>query len=221
MKINYRESGTVTTAGLARLQYRAIKRPKREGELITLPKKGFELFQLTPRFEQFLLIGDENVESDSYKNARKAWFGGTDEQPFLVELTDRNWPAIWRSETFYETIKPHIIKLYEKLYGEEKTLRQGDMFCYPFPIQNLDKLESVLGGIIGGQVISIFWDTYDTSPQRLYGTRHKLISGIHCDGGQYMLAKGIMTAPDHKPLRLKKICLIAQTENLKNSKQAD
>lgn len=215
MKINYKKTERLSKAGLAELRYKSVERPSRRQSVITLPSKDYEMYQLTEDFGQFLLISKEG--KDPHRQGRfthhKAWFGGTDEKPFLVELEDGNWPDVWRDEKFYDVIKPEIIKRYEDRYGKDKTLRQGDMFCYPLPVQNWERLHDIL------VVIMEDWHC-DTDYHSLYSTRH-WIEGKYNLRGEYAIGQGIISAPDHKPLKLKKICLIAQTERLKRPKQAD
>jgi len=224
MKINYKNTDELEKAGLANLEYANIERPVRRKSVITMPKKGYELFQLTHDMSQFLLLSEKPLTDLNHSFTRyKAWFGGTDEQPFLVELEDGNWKKRWDDGTFYESIKPDIIKEYENKYGKESTLRQGDMFCIPFPTQDIDRVNNILRVTLDEELEEQTWD----EPRRdryfnnhLYGTRH-WIKGLCCVKGQYVIGKGTLHAPDHADLVLNKMCIIAQTKNLKNAKKAD
>ena len=227
MKLHYQQDGELNKAGLATLRYAEVKFPSRKGDVITLPDRGWDIFQILPDFSQFLLLKSEAEESDSrYTEHRKAWFGGTDEQPFLVELTENAdlgdgasgaWLDVWKRDKFFEAIKPEIIGRFEKHYGKEKTLRQGDMFCYPMPIQSWDKLLCVLETV---ECLHFMPYKYYLNAWPLYDTRHKF-KGDVAFWGDNIVGKGTISAPDHSPLVLNNICVIAQTRNLNNPTKAD
>lgn len=222
-------------AGLAKLVYGDVKQPSRKGETITLPSEGWAIYQLNNDFSQFIAMKVE-AEKHDFRDTppRKTWFGGTDERPFLVEmgLTSKSgdWVEVWRKDSFYETIKPEIIQKFEKYYGREKLLRQGDMFCYPMPIQEWGKLLCVLETVrtlhfmrYGSGNPPEKSDPYPTTihdPESLYGTRHEFCGEL-ATWGDFLIGKGTLKAPDHKDLVLKDICVIAQTANLANAKKAD
>jgi len=227
-----RSSDAPTQAGLAKLEYTEVSSPTRQNETITLPKKDWGLYQLNNDFSQFLVVKGKPDTDES--SVRKAWFGGTDEKPFLVELGPASdWVDIWRAGEFYEIIKPEIIKRFEKHFGTKQTVRQGDMFCYPMPIQDWGKLLCVFQAV-GGLHFTRHGIKYDSKkdskldpyptiidgPYSLYNTRHCFYGEIAI-WGQHLVGKGTLKAPDHTDLTLPNICVIAQTANLKKPKEAD
>ena len=230
MKLHYQQDGELNKAGLATLKYAEVKLPVRKEGVITVPNKGWDMFQLLPDFSQFLLLRSEAEESDSrYTEHRKAWFGGTDEKPFLVELTENAnlgdgsagaWLEVWKAGKFFEAIKPEIIARFEKHYGREGTLRQGDMFCYPMPIQDWDKLLCVLESVESLHFMKNCKPNGFYGSSQLYDTRH-YIDGDVAIWGDNVIGKGTIKAPDHSPLVLEQICVIAQTRNLNNPEKAD
>ena len=230
MRLHYQQDGELKKAGLATLKYDKVKSPSRKGNIITIPDNGWDIFQLLPDFSEFLLLKSEPEESDSrYTEHRKAWFGGTDEQPFLVELTEnanmsegecKDWLEVWKCGEFFDSIKPEIIGRFEKHYGKEKTLRQGDMFCYPMPIQDWDKLLCVLESVATLHFMKACKPNGFYGSSQLYKTRH-YIDGDVAIWGDNVVGKGTIKAPDHSPLVLNKICVIAQTRNLNNPEKAD
>lgn len=199
-------------AGLAQLIYKDVPHPSRENDIITVPTENYDLYILE-NTSQFLLL--------QKGEKKRAWFGGTDENPFLVELADKNYDKIslfqplWEKHEFYEAIKPDIIKTYEKKFGVEKTMRQGDFFLYPLPEQNWDKV------LLWSSTFRNGGDYYDcergSSGLTLKGTRHRFW-GETCGD---IVANGLINAPDHKPLEFKEICILAQTQHLKEPQRAD
>jgi len=249
MKVFLKQDGDLpSVAGLAKLKYANVKEPARKEGVITLPENGWNIYQLNNNFSQFLVLKAMPEEHDFRDTPpRKAWFGGTDERPFLVELQDvctlrsddkedideGDWVKVWQSGRFYETIKPEIISEYEKRFGKDQTVRQGDMFCYPMPIQDWGKLLCVLESVKSlhfmrygkgyNKETDSKLDPYPTiidEPESLYETRHRFYGELAI-WGEYVIGKGIIKAPDHNDLLLSDICIIAQTENLNNPKKAD
>lgn len=200
-------------AGIAQLIYKDIPNPSRKGDIITIPSDNYGLYIL-PNTSQFLLL-----QSGEKK---RAWFGGTDEQPFLVELNDMDcyneslFYPMWVRHQFYDEIKPDIIKLYEKKYGIRGTVRQGDFFGYPLPEQRWEKIME------WSQAFARQEDYFSTKNGSLplNETRHRFQGDI-CSFTGNIIAKGIITAPDHKTLELTQICVLAQTKHLMDAKNAD
>jgi len=232
VKTYYQQTGNLPSiAGLAKLKYEDVKTPKREGDVITLPETGWGLYQLAPDFSQFLVLKDI---TDEHTTHRKSWFGGTDEQPFLVELKSsptvgkagrditQDWLDVWKNGTVEECLKPTLIRKFEKAYGSEKTKRQGDMFCYPMPEQDWEKLLCLINASNNGE-----WNwgpqkTYYPNGTPLYDTRHILFGKYaHYATGKSVIGKGTIKAPDHNDLVLEEIHVIIQTANLNKPKEAD
>ena len=251
MKVFLKQDGDLPSiAGLAKLKYSNVKQPSRKGDTITLPDNDWNLYQLTNDFSQFLALKAMPGKHDFRDTPpRKAWFGGTDEKPFLVELSstcqldsddhevvdEGDWVKVWQSGRFYETIKPEIIYRFEKCFGKDQTVRQGDMFCYPMPIQDWEKLivtletvkplhfmcagisfsKNKFNGVKKGGIYPTSVDSHS-----LYETRHSFV-GYYLSWGEYIIGEGTIQAPDHKDLTLSSICVIGQTQNLADSKKAD
>lgn len=210
-------------AGEAKLKYKEVKAPSRDGKVITLPETCFDVY-LLPEADQFLCIEQEDEKTKHFKTDKRRgiWFGGTDEQPFLVELESEDmnnkskWIEIWKNNLVHEELKPEIIKLYEERFGKEKTLRQGDIFAYPLPTQDweeIDLWEETLGRRHRMKCDDCGLDIYET--------RHRFTHGEIATWGTHIVCKGTLKAPDHKDLILPKICVLAQTNHLKNPKKAD
>jgi len=217
-------------AGMARLEYYTPKLDKgetwsfprctREGKIITISTVGYDMLQLLPDFSQFLLIGKPiKGLRDEYLDC---YFGGTDENPFLVSIMpqdviakgfskDTGWYKLWKEGEFYDFLKPDKISTLEKDYGLEKTLRQGDIFAYPHPTQNWKD-------------IMVNYLSHDIKLQegrfRLFETRHE-ITGTLLETRYSTIAQGIIRAPDHNDLNLKQICVLAQTAHLSDPTRAD
>ncbi len=199
-------------AGIAILEYDdQVTVPERDGSTITLPRKGWSLYQLTPSWDQFLVVEDkeDSAVHDRFDKTEyhQAWFGGTDENPFLVQLEVDDWTRIWERDEVFNTLIPKGIKRYEKHFGKGKTKRQGDMFCYPAPLKEYDRDKG----------------------HSLFGTRH-LLTGkdvlaesiySNVDGDQGYFCQGIIQAPDHTDLVLEEIHYVAQTAKLHTPKLAD
>lgn len=237
MKAFYSDSVIPDRAGLAKLHYdKKIKEPTRVKEDIVIPQNGFSLFQLTAGFEQFLAIKDQPEEHDSrYAKPFKAWFGGTDELPFLVRLkdvclTDGNtieWPTVWKNNSFYQQITPQPV-----LYAEKKGLkvkRQGDIFAVKHPIQDWDTLRFVLDS---SENFSCGPDeTKDLQERKLtlFGTRHTFKGQYIQQDNHYsnvsnfydIVCLGKIEAPDHDILDLKELHGLWQTRNLFEPEKAD
>lgn len=237
MKAFYSDSVIPDRAGLAKLHYdKNIKEPKRVKEDIVIPQNGFSLYQLSAGFEQFLAIKDKPEEHDSrYTKPYKAWFGGTDELPFLVRLKDDpgngdDWISAWQKNSIYNLITPLKV-LYAKKMGL-RTKRQGDIFAVEHPIQDAGlacmtftsshlfsdvKTKITLNNISRGEGFGLF------------GTRHKLVSGEYMEGRNYfsnsperdIILRGRIEAPDHEPLDLDKLNIVWQTRNLYEPQKAD
>ena len=214
-------------AGKAELKYKDIARPIRRNDIITLPSRGWELYWL--KIDQFLCVSKKKeVVGYSSKEARKTWFGGTDEQPFLVEMEELvwtnggewvSWLDVWKQELFYDCIKPPIITHYEKTYGL-KTKRQGDIFTVPLPEQNWNKLLDLMMSM---SVDDEIYPEDSRGRKTVFGTRHVLhgYEIIQNSTTNAFVGKGLLEAPDHKELNLKETCLFAQTRFLNNPKKAD
>ena len=183
--------------------------PIREGAKIVLPLHPRAEFHSLQNGRQFLFL--------SATKPSECWFGGTDEKPFLAQLREPALTAFCDSgeNGFFASLKPGIVHDLEKGLGVV-ALRQGDIFAVPLPLD-----EKHMG------IVSHLhcWKWEDADDFRVFGTRHKLTGEYSDDvavrGGFRLLATGVLEAPDHKPLRLEKVHLLAQADNLYNSRMAD
>lgn len=178
--------------------------PSREGFKITLPALDGTM-KLYP-----LLGGEQFVLRQAFfrrTDPVRAFFGGTDEQPFLVELRPEHLGTLEThgEAAFYESLKPPVIVQLEALFAVERTVRQGDIYAYPLPLTwdelmaqqpKATRVQGVRHILPGkGQVL---------------GTRHTLDPGLYAripriitDGGtitfssQAFIVEGMLEAPDH------------------------
>lgn len=211
-----------TKAGMARLQFSSrngkanTPPPFREGEHVVLPEdREAEFFPLM-NGEQFLFRN----ASDSRSRDTQYWFGGTDEQPFLVRLGDRPFPAFQQGGevAFYASLKPDVVTKFEQAFGVVSR-RQGDIFAVPVP-HTWDEFRkaSLLCCDSRREPQSV---TY----QSVFETRHKL-KGLYAPsmpvlGQWHTLVEGVLKAPDHSPLTLKGPHLLVQAQNLFDPRLAD
>lgn len=237
MKAFYSDSVIPDRAGLAKLHYdKNIKEPKRVKEDIVIPQNGFSLYQLSAGFEQFLAIKDKPEEHDSrYTKPYKAWFGGTDELPFLVQLKDvcvdsgncLDWPTVWRNNSFYAQITPQPV-LYAKKKGFD-VKRQGDIFAVKLPVQDWDILRLIQNS--SGNFTCGPDETKNLQERRLtlFGTRHTFEGQYIKQGDHFsnvrnfydIVCLGKIEAPDHDVLDLKELHGLWQTRNLYEPEKAD
>lgn len=237
-----------TRAGQAVLEYSTTaKVPSREGNVITIPSRsatcwcgeevlegweycsqcGFrierscidavplgQLYPLMDDFEQFLYM----QKGDPFKDV---WFGGTDEAPFLVQMSSAVIDA-HRREDFYGYIIPgSMLTLTRKWGGSWK--RQGDIFAYPLPF-SWEELKGIgnFNKANGLQVLDT--SLLPVKGERVFQTRH-ILEGKWCNlmlGGRSMtIAEGIIKAPDHTDLVLEGPHALDQTANLYDPPKAD
>lgn len=218
-KLNYRTTGKLVKAGKAIIQYSdKTKVPYRDKDTITIPVSDIELYQLDENFNQFLILGEAQVPGNrNYSTTYRAWFGGTDENPFLVELSQRDWLTSWREDKFYDEIKPVVITKMEEQFGNNKgeSKRQGDIFAYRLPqfMQKLEAIEAIM--LISGQTTNVYTDF------KLFETRHIIKGELAIHYRPNLIGRGTITAPDHKPLVLKEWHILSQTRNLHDPSKAD
>ena len=236
MNVYYQDSVIPKKAGLAMLSYEEVEEPSRKKENILIPNKNHSLYQLTAGFEQFLLIKDQPETHDSrYTKPYKAWFGGTDEMPFLVRLRNEcnddgycyDWPTVWRKNSFFGMITPRPI-----IYAEKKGIkirRQGDIFAAKYPIQDWDILRFIRNSSSNFECGPDETKNLDARCLALFGTRHVLKGHYIKQSDHYsnvknyydIVCKGTIEAPDHDVLDLKELHGLWQTRNLFEPEKAD
>lgn len=198
-------------AGRATLEYEDCRSPFRRRTHIVIPDKGeVELLQLQENWNQFLAIVGNHI-----------YFGGTDENPFLVEMDSRCLDYLWRGnpEGFYQAIIPQTIAELVKRFGGEYK-RQGDIFAWPVPFTWEEIMKAT--EIVQGE----FANLTESQKTQVFGTRHILVgfglaSSTLLLGKRYQVVEGVLTAPDHSPKELKGPHILAQTELLHSPKEAD
>lgn len=178
-------------------------------------------------------IPEESIVFDSKTwNHPCLYFGGTDEQPFLVELELEvmKYLLLGGEDGFFEALKPEIIVWAEKQWGSRRTLRQGDIFAYPVPVDHdlfsspfsKDLWSFILTSIENGVKKIVVTSVLESE---LFGTRHKfsgLIAGIEINQtDDLVIAEGVIEAPDHASLHLNGPHLLAQADFLVSPQKAD
>ena len=214
----------------ARRENRDVSIPERFGEDIFLPPVRNAEFHLLNDGLQFLYRIPPVESSRGYRYNGSLFFGGTDENPFLVELNPGLYDLFIRDgeDKFYDALKPELIERVERKWGISNTKRQGDIFASPLPI-SWEEIE---------KVIYLYFfempERREVKEESLFGTRHR-ITGLYVEDVQthyrgqrrcgvfplYSIGEGIIEAPDHSPLELEGVHLLAQASGLADSRQAD
>jgi hypothetical protein len=190
-----------------RFPHLEITAPWRHGDVITFPYDAREL-------EFYSLRGGAQFLSRPIGGGA-VWFGGTDERSFLVEIQPELLPTLlWQGEGgFYEALKPPIIRQLEALFGDDRTVRQGDVYAYQLPASWGELQPSSEVGRRRNAPIRIMRTRV---PMPVLATRHR-VSGrvapsfkgrvtlpLDADALRLtgLIAQGVLTAPDHAPLTL-------------------
>ncbi|MDP3795139.1 MAG: hypothetical protein Q8R13_04415 [bacterium] len=210
--------GLPKKAGVAVLEWKKGGEPARDGKTIYLPT--YEEVQFFPLLDgvQFLL------QIPRGEHAR-AFFGGTDEQPFLVELE----PSVIASlrggeEEFFNSIKPNGAKVLEEAF-DTKAVRQGDWFAVPLPLSW--KATCGMTALVEHDPKVIEPSNEKKHKIQLRGTRHDLFVDryISMKGANRLectlIGEGLLRAPDHKDRVLKGPHAFFQTAHLVNPREAD
>lgn len=209
-----------TKAGKAKLDYGVVGEPSRVRRTIVIPNTpDLELFPLQDNWNQFLVITGRN---------RAVWFGGTDENPFLVAMDDDVLDNFFQrgSEGFYADLVPGVMTRLRDMF-QTPWVRQGDVFAYPLPYSwdDLDKAFDICRGSKLG------YKEVDARPAAVsvLGTRHRLCAGrflaesveILGLGVRVPVVEGRVEAPDHTPMTLVGPHVLSQTRHLYSPKEAD
>ena len=233
MHIVVRNPALPERAGKARIEYRDPHRmspwrnnyatevdpsallPTRQGDLISLPSYPTAQVVTLARGQQFIY----SIED------RLVYFGGTDEEPFLVRLDPR---AIQRGnngvteDDFYGRLVPGRVRFIEKALGVRHK-RQGDIFAVPVRINR--KTMNVLG-VLEASSSQPGVGTKELAKVPVFETRHQITGvGVTMQNfhglGQTILVEGTIEAPDHAPLELKQPHILDQTLFLFDPRIAD
>ncbi len=201
-------------AGLAKLHYERNrhKTPFRKSADIVLPDD--------PEMELFFLMNGKQFLLRIENSETQYWFGGTDERPFLVRLKEEPFRAFQKEgdNLFYATLKPKTITKFEQTF-QVLAKRQGDIFAVPVP-HSWDELQRASLICLG-----VKREPESVKLQPIFGTRHRL-TGLYSEnielfGSYYPLGEGVLEAPDHSPLKLERMHLIVQAQNLYDPRSAD
>ena len=185
---------------------RGQREPERESNKISLPYNLEAQYFSLREGSQFLI-----------KHYGRMWFGGTDEEPFLVEmdggLIDKFIGFQGDEQCFYGSLVPdNILNLSKETDAHYK--RQGDIFAARFCgekyfAKNLAKIVRL---------------SIKEGEHSILGTRHTgRGTGIWNIGDRSTaLFRGKIEAPDHKPLDLEDaFYLLGQTKHIINPTKAD
>lgn len=210
-------------AGKAKIEWLAPDQsslPRRDKNIIYLPAYQKAQFHKLAWGVQFLFVFHER----SYGQLL-VYFGGTDEEPFLVQLDSEVLSYYERGgeKGFYAALKPRVIKDLEEAF-EVESERQGDIFGVPIPMswELLGKSVKLYSALEG--------KGYDYEPEQVkdravFGTRH-LFSGYELQIGlgkieSLIFGEGLIKAPDHADLILTRVHVFGQTSFLINPQKAD
>ncbi len=187
----------------------------RSGSNIVLPRNPHAIFYSMQEGKQFL-----------YGHDRRYWFGGTDEEPFLVEMKVEAVQAYINGEgsegSFYKSLVPLTVSRVQLETGVPYK-RQGDIFAARFSrndsfLKNLERLVAY-GDNINPPVHSKVNVTHGS--YNLLGTRHEG-KGTMVTVDNKVLFSGVVKAPDHAPLELDDgLYALGQTQYIADPPHAD
>ena len=209
-----------TEAGKAKIKFDTCTNPWRKAETIYLPRN--------PSVELFFLKGGSQFlywfNNQGYSEANQLWFGGTDEQPFLVRLqptlfTDMN--TKWKTEEdfFWSLVPSRTRKLAKRHLAENEKFtlrRQGDWFYTPMNVKWKD-LETVWAASDRDLTVG----TTSGEGQRLLQTRH-VLKGELSNFDRFVFGQGTLEAEDHAKVEFKDtVYMLEQAANLYSPPEAD
>lgn len=206
-----------TRAGKAKLDYGDVREPSRIRKTITLPDDpSVEMFPLQEDWNQFLVASQDG---------RRVWFGGTDENPFLVEMSREVFNLFLKdgAQGFYDSLIPEVMRTLQDKF-QKPWVRQGDIFAYPLPFswRELDGAFHICYGIgIKVEEVEV------AERRRVFGTRHLFLGKFVPDRVNLLglteltVVEGKIEAPDHNPITLEGPHALAQTRLLYSPPEAD
>lgn len=191
--------------------------PLREGPNIFLPddpELDFHPLENGQKILIRLVAAGDGARQITY------WFGGTEENPFLVRVDQVAFDAFKQSgeQGFFNALKPQIITRIEEAF-KLTTKRQGDIFAVPLPfsVQDFTRAANLFA-------MDSSANFSEAAFQPILGTRH-ILKGFYSNarifGTVHPLGWGVVEAPDHSPLSLDGIHLLAQANCLIDSRNAD
>lgn len=228
-----------TKAGITKLVFEDCEYPRREGDVISLPNEGWNHF--------FPLLGGEQfVFADSHPNGqvRSVWFGGTDEQPFLTQLTTPPMRKLQRGgeRCFFASLKPRLMIQIEEALGVTAQ-RQGDIWYVPIPATWEQLIPKPRKRSLGERCTALFTrrkaptveplderlgiqdvDYFEKGRMAVWNTQHRIQGqyvSVKVFGVETEIGEGVLTAPDHEPRELVGPHVFAQTAHLKDPDYPD
>lgn len=210
-------------AGIAVLEFgepKDVREPTRDKNRIVLARQPDDEFFPLQEGRQFLLR--TNVSRGlAVRYEFHAFFGGTDEQPFLVRLNGRPLSAFSEGgeSAFYDALKPEIIKQLERL-RKIPARRQGDFFAMPLGCSwdNIAWLQQLFSG-------DIITPT-EVKELPVNETRHRFTGtfckNVHVRETHGLIVEGTLQAPDHAEMKLAgDVYFLIQAQNLADPQHAD
>lgn len=211
---------TPKSAGKAKIEFFEPKQnyyngpnwiPTREKEEIRLPVRTDAEFYSLRKGQQFIF---------RLAQANEVYFGGTDEEPFLVRLDPTVFGYFRQGGegAFFGALVPELVSDTCDKFGQ-KYRRQGDIFAVPVPMtwKSLRQATTLISDEAPVEV-------QDANRRSIFKTRH-LFTGHAMEGKLVkslgLFVEGLIEAPDHEPLELKRIFLLSQTRYLFDPKNAD
>lgn len=188
--------------------------PTRDGKTIKLPAYTETQFFPLRDGAQFLL-------QIPGRDCARVFFGGTDEQPFLVELDSNVVVSLHiGEEEFFNVIKPNGVKVLEGAF-DTKAVRQGDWFAVPIPLSW--KVTCGMIALVDSDPTVIEPSNEEERKVHLLETRHSLISERHirmwwndnrleC----VLVGEGILRAPNREDRVLRGPHMFFRTAHLVN-----
>lgn len=218
-EVEQKFGGLPKRAGIAVLDW-GHRMPSRNGKTISLPTHDEVQFFPLMKGAQFLL---------QVPGSHEAFFGGTDERPFLVKLESASLSMFKAGgeRGFYDALKPVAVDRLKERFNSQ-ALRQGDWFAVRFPDWSTAKYWTQCFFHHDGECSSGSGEIKKETV-KVGGTRHTLKGRFllpcrmmreersNCS----LIGEGVLEAPDHADKVLKGPHAFFQTAHLANPEAAD
>lgn len=231
------------SAGKANIEWKeGTFDPSRKNHTLFLPyREELEWYPLKEGLQFLFRCGyrSQTISRSSLGRERlvpRVFFGGTDENPFLVEIHAHLLRIYlqYGEEAFYKALVPVPI-LVAKEISKREYVRQGDIFACPVPWLNFEREYKTRKDIQRFNVSASLFMTRHTLRGRgftLVGVRpfyedildpkDIVLSRLFRTTEEILvIGEGTIECPDHSSLILKEPHLIAQTRFLFDPKRAD
>ncbi len=200
--------------------------PTRNDEDISLPLSKNAQFYPIALGTQFLFTNPRRYDEND------VFFGGTDEEPFLVQLNSSILQVLKKEEFFkgneralYNALKPKSIADRE-IALQKECGRQGDIFFIPSGF-SFEELERMLTAFYPDKYgfdedgVGGYTEAKTGNAMSVFGTRHELHGTALILSGIGLFGEGFLKAPDHAERTLLDVHFMAQTAYLFNPQMAD